>query len=77
MKFDERVKAFLSKKSENTSTSYHSMGTDVLWMSDGRLFFSRLDLHETSVPIGQEFFKFLVIIELVSYKPDSYKKHYL
>ena len=39
LKFYERIKVFLSKNCENTSSSYHSMGTDVLWTSNGRLFF--------------------------------------
>ena len=44
LKFYERIKVFLSKKCENTSSSYHSMGTDVLWTD---VFFSRLDVQET------------------------------
>ena len=48
MKFYERIKVFLSKKCENTSSSYHPMGTgrlmDVWWT----FFFSRLDVQETS-----------------------------
>ena len=33
LKFYKRIKVFLSKKCENTSSSYHPWVQDVLWMS--------------------------------------------